>query len=255
MASHCLVQFRSEHRAEPSVMLVCVPHAGAGPSVFRQWARLVPPGIVVAGIRLPGRESRISEPALTSMDHMVPAVVEELMAQDLPLVFYGHCFGAVLAFDVAAVLTMAAVPPLRLAVGSSHTPSQAARLPIVSDLPPSAFAAALTRIGQPSSATVLSLTEPAIRADFKAIETRTPFDAALSCPISAFRGADDQMTTLEEMEEWSSYTLSAFTLRELPAGHLLLDHAAPAVLAAIVADLTSDLCGVHPPRLDESSCR
>lgn len=53
------------------ITLVCLPHAGAGASVYARWATLLPPWIDLVGITLPGRESRISESPLTSMDEVI----------------------------------------------------------------------------------------------------------------------------------------------------------------------------------------
>jgi surfactin synthase thioesterase subunit len=226
-------------------MLLCTPHAGAGPSVFSRWAQLKPPDIAIVGIRLPGRESRISEAPLTSLAEMARAIAGELLAHDIPVWLYGHCFGAVLSFHVATELTIAGVPPQRLLVSSSPAPDQVSKIPVSSDMPTPEFVSALKRIGQPVDEATWPVTEEAIRGDFRALETREPFSAPLRCPITALHGELDAMVSRADMCTWSAYTRRTFNLRELPAGHMLINELPEALLKALVDDIRSDLTARH----------
>src|SRR5438132_13986114 len=56
--------------------LVCLPFAGGGASVFRQWPDGLPLDVDVLAAQPPGRESRFREPACTHMDRLVAALAD-----------------------------------------------------------------------------------------------------------------------------------------------------------------------------------
>jgi medium-chain acyl-[acyl-carrier-protein] hydrolase len=241
--SRTVIRFPRSGHSPPAALLICFPHAGAGISAFRQWARNSA-HIAVAGVRLPGRESRLAEPLLVSMPDIVAAVLPELLPAELPVVLYGHCAGAVVGYDVATALTMAGQPPLRLVVSSSTTPYRTGFNPRLSGLPAEEFAAAVAALGSPLPAATWELAAPAVRADLRALEERPPFDVPLPGPVAAFRGAEDHIVSAPELAEWADYTLSDFTATELPAGHHLMATAGDRLLAEITQLVEKDLGGV-----------
>ena len=87
------------------ITLVCLPHAGAGASVYARWAALLPPWIDLVGITLPGRESRISEPPLTSMDEVISRLGPAVSARvQEPFALFGHSLGALIGYELACWL-------------------------------------------------------------------------------------------------------------------------------------------------------
>src|SRR5262245_29487970 len=82
--------------------LVCLPYAGGGASLFRLWPEGLPAVVEVCAIQLPGRETRLREPAHR---HVGPLVVElaEALARSLepPLAIFGHSMGALIGFELA----------------------------------------------------------------------------------------------------------------------------------------------------------
>ena len=48
----------SKQNLNASLRLFCFPYAGAGASVFAQWAKALPAEIEVHAVQLPGRETR-----------------------------------------------------------------------------------------------------------------------------------------------------------------------------------------------------
>lgn len=92
------------------ITLVCLPHAGAGASVYARWAALLPPWIDLVGITLPGRESRISEPPLTSMDEVISRLGPAVSARvQEPFALFGHSLGALIGYELACWLGTALV--------------------------------------------------------------------------------------------------------------------------------------------------
>jgi surfactin synthase thioesterase subunit len=65
---------------------------------------------------------------------------------------------------------------------------------------------------------------PAIRADYKAIETYTcPAGVTIGCPVTVFLGDADPMTSPEQAAAWQAHTDGGFESRVFPGGHFYLD--------------------------------
>ncbi|HEY4595173.1 MAG TPA: alpha/beta fold hydrolase, partial [Thermoanaerobaculia bacterium] len=82
--------------------MFCFPYAGGGASTYRGWGASLSSDLEVCPVQLPGRESRLREPALTSTESMVPAIADALAPYlNLPFVLFGHSMGAAIAFALA----------------------------------------------------------------------------------------------------------------------------------------------------------
>jgi medium-chain acyl-[acyl-carrier-protein] hydrolase len=61
---------------------------------------------------------------------------------------------------------------------------------------------------------------PTMRADFELLDTWTaPIDRALSCPITAYGGADDHAVPASALDAWADATRGPFRKVVLPGGH------------------------------------
>lgn len=88
---------------------------------------------------------------------------------------------------------------------------------------------------------------PAIRSDFKAIETYVHrHGPALSCPVFAFYGDRDADLTRDGLAAWRSHTRGEFELMEFPGGHFYLSDQVAAVAEIVSARLQRPQ---SPPRL------
>ena len=211
---------------EARLRLWCLGRAGTGATPFRPWEELVGPGVELCAVRLPGRENRIREAPLSS----TAAVVEELsplVADDAgtPFALFGHCFGALVMFELARALRRAGLPsPLALFVGEQIAPA-AAGPPGDGELTRDDLLRRLEELGGTDakllgSEEFLALMEPALRADFRlvgtyAYEPGPPLDT----PISVL--ADAGRTELDALLAWRAETTRAFTLRLLRGDDLL----------------------------------
>jgi medium-chain acyl-[acyl-carrier-protein] hydrolase len=57
---------------EASIRLLCLPHAGAGASVYRTWGKGLLPDVTVCPIQPPGRERRCGQEPFASLDYQSP---------------------------------------------------------------------------------------------------------------------------------------------------------------------------------------
>ncbi len=84
--------FPAIHAApKDKLRLFCFPWAGGGALPFRSWSSALEPAAFVVAVRLPGRESRASEPPYERMEPLLDALLEQIRPfLDAPFAFFGH---------------------------------------------------------------------------------------------------------------------------------------------------------------------
>jgi pyochelin biosynthesis protein PchC len=84
-------------RPRARLRLYCIPYAGGGPWVYREWPAGLRADVEVRAVVLPGRDPRFGEPALTSVEALADVLVPALCAElDRPFAIFGHSLGAAL---------------------------------------------------------------------------------------------------------------------------------------------------------------
>lgn len=235
--------------------LVCLPHAGGTASFFFPFSQRLAAHADVLAVQYPGRQDRRLEPALDSVEELVPALHAALRPyDDLPLVLFGHSMGAVLAFELARRMEREGTGPLGLIVSGRravdilrddrvHTLGDAALIEEVRVL-------AGTDPGLLQDEEILRMVLPALRADFKAVETyRYRPDGSgppLRCPLSVLTGTSDPRVSPEQAMAWRELTEGPFGFRSFPGGHFYLATQQDAVSAAVAEDLRSFAEGRAP---------
>jgi medium-chain acyl-[acyl-carrier-protein] hydrolase len=226
------------HRPDlPRARLFGFPYSGTGPQFFRGWAGALP-GIEIAGVELPGRQRRLFEPPVTELRRIVDAVAAEIECHlDLPYAFFGHSFGALLAYEVACRLCDAnKALPSHLFVSAFRSPNVVRHARALHELPDREFIAELKNYGGTPDQVLqdpeaMRLFLPALRADFLLHETyRWQQRCALPMPITAFYGTRDLIVPAVSMEEWASMTAARFKLIAINGGHFFI-HSATAEIA------------------------
>jgi medium-chain acyl-[acyl-carrier-protein] hydrolase len=231
--------------------LFCLPYAGGGAMVFRDWARQLPDWIDVCPIELPGRGTRLAEPLITAFAPMVRAVASAIAAHlDRPFGFFGHSMGAAIVFELTRHLRRYGWRgPDHLFVAGRRAP----QLPPEGDpacrfagLPKPEFIEELKRLkGTPPEVfeheELLELFVPILRADFALCQsfTFTP-EPPLACPISVYGGEHDEAGR-EAFEAWGEMTTGPFTVRMFPGDHFFVNTAQALFLPALVADIETSV--------------
>jgi surfactin synthase thioesterase subunit len=235
----------ADPRAETTLLLFCLPYAGAGTAAFRGWAEGLPPQVTICPARLPGRESRLAEAPFRRMEPLVRAL-GEAMAPYLgrPFALFGHSMGAAIAFELARLLRRAKrALPAALFVSGARAPQF--RLGHVPPPEPSEeeFLQELGRLeGLPGEVLdnqdLLRVVLPALQADTALYRNYVySEEPPLDCPILAYGGSDDPNVRPEHLEAWSKQTTGAFDLRIFPGGHFFIETAQAQFLAALSAGL------------------
>jgi surfactin synthase thioesterase subunit len=237
-------------RADADLRLFCFPYAGVGAVVFRGWAERLPSRVDVYGIQLPGRTSRMNEPAMTDLASMAGALATVMMpALDRPFAFFGHSMGAIVACEVAHALRRCGGPqPAHMFVSARRPPHVPPTEPPLHPLPDAEFVEELARRygGIPTAVRnepeLLALLLPALRADIAALERHEPVQRPpLEFPITALGGTDDALTPREQLDAWRATTRSDFRVRQFPGGHFYLEHERDEVLREIATTLVQPL--------------
>ncbi len=229
-------------KAGPATLL-CFPYAGAGAGFFRSWRRRDPSAVEVIPIQLPGREERFIESLFRdvheAVDELAGPVLDSLAGRS-QVVIFGHSLGAVLAFEMAHRIQAAGSPATGHLVVSGSPGPAVVRPDRATGLPDEEF---LTRVLEFAGYSHPALADPAmrelllpcLRADVEMHENYRPPASrpALSMPITALRGAQDQLVSKAELEEWAQATTGEFRIAELPGGHMYLVDSAAEILALV----------------------
>jgi medium-chain acyl-[acyl-carrier-protein] hydrolase len=223
----------------------CFPYAGGGASAYRGWAAALPSDVEVCPVQLPGRESRLREPAYERVEPLIQALADVLaLHSDLPFVFFGHSMGALISFELARELRRrGSAGPLHLFVSARRAPQVPAREENIHDLPEPQFVAKLRELnGTPEEvlqhAELMRLLLPVLRADFAVNEAYTfQPEEPLEAGISAFGGLGDVEVTRDDLAGWSVHTRGTFRLRMLPGDHFFLHTGRDLIAESMARDL------------------
>lgn len=219
------------------------PHAGGAALAYRGLGMaLADAGSDAFVMQYPQRGDRLGHPA----PQTVGALADELFAAGDwaglgPLRLFGHCMGAVVAFEFARVAERNGVDVAALWVSASEAPATVAAAP---DLPMAQqeILAELVDLGGTDPALLedddfVELLLMAVRADYAAFNRYScSSDVAIGADIHAIGGERDHRVSAEMLRHWEIHTSGAFTLSEFDGGHFYVnDHLAD------VAELVHEL--------------
>jgi medium-chain acyl-[acyl-carrier-protein] hydrolase len=241
-------------QSKPKALLrvFCFPHAGGGSNAFQDWSALLPDNVEICALQLAGREiGRLETPPI-QLAPLVDLLTEALISRfDKPFVFFGHSLGALVAFLCSRQLRdKYNLLPLHLFVSGRTAPQCPKREDPFFSLPQNLLIQKLQRLGGTDEAVLedeelMNLLTPIIRADFRLNETYDYTSAPpLDCPISAFRGSQDDLMSYDQVAAWREQTTRAFRLRTLPGGHFFIKTARHVFLQILSYDLTQILAQV-----------
>jgi medium-chain acyl-[acyl-carrier-protein] hydrolase len=212
---------------------------------YRSWAEDLGADVEVNPLRLPGRESRLQEPAFDRIEPLVEALIEALGARLLrPFALFGHSMGALVAFELARELRRRSGPaPAHLFLSGRSAPRYPDPARAVHLLPESDFIEYLRTLnGTPEvildDAGMREVFFPTLRADF-AVCARYRYreEPPLEVPITVFGGTRDLERAPELLEEWKRETSASFALHMLPGDHFFVRTARPILLSLLRREL------------------
>ena len=230
---------------EAELRLFCFPYAGGSAAEFWSWPPLLPAGVELVAIQLPGRANRIDEPPFTRLEPLVEALQDALHPHlRTPHAFFGHSMGALLAYELARC---GGAGPERLYVAAHRAPQLPSRDPPLRDLADDELVRELRRLnGTPEQllgqVELRELTLPRLRADFAVAETyEHALGPRLDIPVIALGGRDDRLVAVEELQAWAEVTSGPCQVRMVPGDHFFLRTSRDAVLGILGDDLREAL--------------
>ena len=207
-------------------MMFCFHHAGGSASVYRGWVAR-DPRFTVVPVELPGKATRMSEQWVSDFSQLAQSLAQDIhrLAGDAHVVLYGHSMGAALAYQCACFLQDGYQrDPSALIVAARQAPGETVEGEYHSSMGLVALREELAMIGGTppdilSDDDIMELLLPTVHRDYVLHESFSHTSTALSCPILAVAGRDDQSATPESMRKWSQFTMSSFHLEVVPGGH------------------------------------
>lgn len=223
--------------------LICLPHAGASASYYHAFSKALCRSVDVVVIQYPGRQDRYTERCRESIVELadeITTVVRPLA--DHPLTFFGHSMGAMLAFEVARRLETEGIVLTGLFASGRQAPDvqrdEGIHLRDDEGLIAKVRALSGTDAQLFENDELVRMVLPAIRSDYKAVETyRYQPGPDLRCPIFALIGADDPQVTVDEAKAWARHTSGEFRLSMFSGGHFYLNSCLPEVVGQLAEHL------------------
>lgn len=245
---------------EARLRLFCFPYSGGSASMFGAWPDHLPPEIELCAIQLPGRQERLHEPLLRSVEEMVAALVPALLPYlDRPFATFGHSLGAIVMFETLRRIAAAhSLKPIHVFVSGAPSPRRFL-MPNLTSRSPAELDDLVRFIGFGRA----DVTEdedaarhllPALMADLEACALyayvpSAPFDA----PITAFAGREDLLAPPDSMDDWRAHTSMWFSKNVFPGEHDFIATDRDALLRIVGEELVLRLATIEQRQRSRSA--
>lgn len=232
-----------QHDSGPARATLVFPHAGGAALAYRGLGTaLAAAGTDAYVMQYPQRGDRLGHPAPTTVADLARDLLDAGDWSGLgPLRLFGHCMGAVVAFEFARAAEQRGVAVDALWVSASEAPSTVAARP---DLPmaQSEILAEMVDLGGTDPRLLddddfVELLLMAVRADYAAFNRYAcDADVTIAADVHTLGGQSDHRVSEDMLRRWETHTRGALTVSMFDGGHFFVnDH-----LAAI-AELIDDL--------------
>lgn len=221
--------------------LLLMPHAGSGAAAYRSWNRLLPAEVGAQALTLPGRQSRRGEPLPEDWEALLDDLHGAVLAtvdDDRPYAMFGHCTGAMMAYQLAVRLEADGDPPPVLLGMSAWAPKGFFRAPDGHEkLSVDEFGGMFKELGAfPeelwTDPDMLDLVLPPVIADFRLAVQYQDDEAVLDCPLVSYSGdADPLLLEPDAMKVWTERSRHYLGHHEYPGGHFYVSEHAAAVMS------------------------
>ncbi|MEU1603773.1 beta-ketoacyl synthase N-terminal-like domain-containing protein [Micromonospora matsumotoense] len=253
-------------RDDVGLRLFAFPHAGGGPQSFAEWPAGLPADVEVVSFALPDRGQRRAHVAPAGQQHPATVVADHgpytdraRLVDDLvtlvdrlddgaPFAFFGHSFGALVAFEVCRRLSARGLRVPRLLMLSAHRAPHLPPTRSTADLPDDDLVDLVRKWGLVptdllADEDLLALMLPPLRADLALDEAAVEPTGALPDEISCvvYGGTEDPTVTTAELAGWSTDLGRTPDLRMFTGGHFFT----VGERAALLADVTDRLDAVR----------
>ena len=229
----------TQPNSKATARLFCFPYAGGGAWIYRTWGQSLQSLIEVHSIELPGHGQRLIEEPVTQLESLIASLAKAMEPYlDKPFAFFGHSLGGLIAFELIKFLHQSVrVYPFHLWVSATRAPHLPHPRAPIHMLPDGDLIREVQRYNGTAteilnSAEFMQLLLPALRADFTILETYSYKEhPPLPCPITAFFGENDTITSEREVAAWKKHTSQKFSLQKFSGDHFFIHR--PETLSAV----------------------
>jgi surfactin synthase thioesterase subunit len=245
----CVLRGRSTTTVEPAELtLILLHHAGGSAGSFLPLLPHLPESWRILAPELPARATSSGQSACPSVESAVDSFAEALSGQlSGPYAVFGHCLGALIAFELVHNLAEQGRRPLWVGVSGSPAPQLVVPEPAngrPEDWSRDQLIDHMRRLG----GTPEELWRNTVLADRMIAALRNDLivnhgyryarHAPLASSLSIMRGDSDPLVDAEEMRGWSEHAGNATESLTWPGDHFYLFDRAPEVCAQIVGAIT-----------------
>ena len=209
--------------ADRPARLFGFPFSGSGASAFSAWPAALG-DVEVCPVQFPGRENRLAHPHYGTYETLADSLVTALTpVLDRPYAFFGHCAGALPAYETVVRLAARGLPtPRCLVVSGQPAPHDAARDRMLTMSEPELRAeveAFLRGRGIEPRPDMIDMGLSVLLDDHAAAAAyRRAQPAVIPCPIVVVHWRDDPEVSLDELAGWRHYGDSV-DFRVVAGGH------------------------------------
>jgi surfactin synthase thioesterase subunit len=237
--------------------LFCFPYAGAGVGAFYRWKSAILDTVELCAIQMPGREDRLDEAPITSMEVLRRYLAEQITPYlDRPCVFFGHSLGALVAFETVRELRRRGLPlPVTMILSGRRAPQIGYDTQPWHTLANEELVARIrglggTRVGVLEDPQLRDLLLPLLRADLTLNETyQYRPEAPLPMPATLLRARDDSVASLEQADAWRLQFRTPPRCVDYDGGHFFIDVNFHAVIAEINHELSAAVALAGLPQI------
>jgi len=210
-------------------LMVCLPFAGGGASIFLGWKQALSKYVEVSPIYLPGREVRSNELPIANMATLIDQLVSYWENCEFsPDVIFGHSMGAALGYELCVALQSKGLQVPKLLILSGHASPHSRILNSFHLLEDSSFIKSINSLGGldpeiTDSPELMAYLLPIFRADFTLIETWKPSGIILSnTEIWTISGDQDEQASLVQMSGWSHFSQAHSSSSTIHGDHFFI---------------------------------
>lgn len=236
------------------IRLFCFPYGGGGASIYREWQNYLPDSIEVCPIQLPGRENRLDEQPIDTIENLIEQLIENLQSEfNIPFAFFGHSFGSLIAFELTRYmrkhkfslpihLFLSAYPDPRLPARSlekllaqlnlihlnlfelNHQALEELSEKKLNMLSTIFSENGLTEYsGEKMDKDVIKVLLPIFISDMNVVKSyRYQEEALLDIPLTVFLGDRDTWVSYEDHLGWADHTQKRCDFHIFDSGHLFV---------------------------------
>lgn len=216
--------------SESSTATLVFPHAGGAAVAYRGFgAALAAAGSDAYVMQYPQRGDRLSHPAAPTVGDLAKDLFDAADWAGIGSIrLFGHCMGAVVAFEFARIAERNGVKIEALWVSASEAPSAVAAAPAL-PMAESEILAEMVDLGGTDEALLadedfVELLLMAVRADYAAFNRYScEAEVRIAADIYALGGERDHRISEDMLRRWESHTDGAFTCSMFDGGHFYLN--------------------------------